>query len=148
MDNQLLELRPGKKEDESFLYGTWLNGTYQKTRWRTEFARGDFFKGYHSVIAHILSKPQTQILTCCLKEDPDILVGYSVFEKCPTDTIFHWIFIRADWRGNKIAKDLIPPKVTVVTHMTPAGQIIFHKFKVKPKLVLIPLSYEILETTV
>lgn len=142
----ILQIRPMKPEDEAFIYSTWLQNLYANTRWRTQPTRKAFFK-YHDVVEHILRKPTTTVNICCLKEDPDVIVGYSVFEKNPVDTILHWIFVRADWQRQGVAYDLAPPHITVVTHMTKIGERIWQKQAAKPKLISLPLSYEILETS-
>lgn len=141
----IVDLRLGKKEDEPYIYSTWLQNLYANTRWRTSLDRKAFFK-YHSVIEVILNKPTTTIRVACLKEDPDIILGYSVFEDTTTDMILHWVFVRADWQGHGIARDLVPLHVTVVTHMTKIGERIWSNCSSKPRQILLPLSYEILET--
>ncbi len=142
----ILQIRPIKPEDEAFVYSTWLQNLYANTRWRTQPTRKAFFK-YHDVIEHILRKAGTSVNICCLKDDPDVIVGYCVFEKNPVDVILHWIFVRADWQRQGIAYDLAPPHITVVTHMTKIGERIWQKLATKPKLISLPLSYEILETS-
>ena len=141
----ILDIRPFKKEDEPFIYSTWLQNLYVNTRWRTPPTRRAFFK-YHDVIEHILRKPNTKVDVCCLKDDPDVIVGYCVHEKTPVDVILHWIYVRGDWQRKGIAYDLAPKHITVVTHMTKIGERIWQKQAVKPKLISLPHSYEILET--
>lgn len=144
--SEVLTMREYKKEDEAFVYSTWLQNLYANTRWRTAITRKDFYK-YHAVLEVILAKPSTTVRICCLKDDPEIIVGYSVYEKTPADTILHWVFVRADWQRRGIARDLCPFTPTVVTHMTKVGDRIWTKLTVRPVRILLPLSYEVLETS-
>lgn len=143
----VLDFRSKKTEDEGFIYATWFNNLYSSTRWRTSPTRESFLK-YRNIIQHILSKPATEVKVCCLKEDPDVIVGYSVWEKTPMDTILHWVFVRNDWQRRGIARDLCPKSITVVTHMTKIGERIWEKQRIKPLTILLPMSYEILEAAV
>ena len=142
----ILLLRGPKEEDEAFVFATWLQQIASNTRWRNGIDKTQFFK-YREIIAAILRKPTITVTVCCLKDDLDIIVGYSVYEKLPTDTILHFVYVRSDWQRQGIARDICPKHITVITHLTKIGERIWSKMVPKPRLISIPLVYEIMETT-
>lgn len=156
--DDLVAFRDKVETDEKFIYSTWLNNLYANTRWRRQIGKRQVWN-YNKIIEFILQKPQVFIRVCCLKDDPDTILGYSVFELAPPDIILHWVFVRADWQRKRIATDLTPTTVSIITHMTKTGEKILKNKHDKwndeellsgvriprPTLILLPLSYEILE---
>lgn len=86
-------------------------------------------KGQAMVIDHILKKATTTV--ACLKEDKDVLLGYSVTRNETVD----WIYIKKLWRELGIAKELlrhIIPKSC--SHITERA----NKFRLKHKIIFNP----------
>lgn len=150
----VLTIRFKKIEDEPFIYSSWLNSLYANGIWRNMRTVGTkkqpfmdrkiIFK-YQTVIAHLLAKSNVSVNIACLKDDADIIVGYSVHERMPRDTILHWVYVREDWQREGIARDLCPKNYTIITHLTTDAESILRARQIKPKLISLPLSYEILE---
>lgn len=101
-------------DDYNFILATWLRGLYYGNDWFNKIPKTTFMENYHKVIDHIIKKPNTKIAVSCLLEDPNVILGYSVYEP----KILHWVFVKQPWRGIGIAKDLIPHDITTVTHLT------------------------------
>jgi len=142
----ILLLRDPKEEDEAFVFATWLQQVLTNTRWRHGVDKQNFYN-YREILIAILKKPSVKVTVCCLKDDPDIIVGYSVYEKNPTDTILHFVYVRSDWQRQGIARDICPKHITVITHLTKIGERIWSKMVPKPRYISIPLVYEVLENT-
>lgn len=120
--------------DTAFIYSTWLRGLYFGNSWPKEVFQDPrapidlyreidadlFFNYYHEVIEKIISRKPTKISVCVLKEDEDVILGYSVSEP----KILHWVFVKDAWRKLGIAKDLIPKDIQVITHLTKIGSLI------------------------
>lgn len=140
----ILLLRDPKEEDEAFVFATWLQQVLTNTRWRHGVDKQNFFR-YREILIAILKKPTVKVTVCALKDDPDIIVGYSVYEKNPTDTILHFVYVRSDWQRQGIARDICPKHITVITHLTKIGERIWSKMVPKPRYISIPLVYEVLE---
>lgn len=144
----VLKTRPVKESDIKFICNSWWNNLYANVRWVNGFMDRKLFVKYHDILLHILKKPKTETSVCCLKEDEDVIVGYSVVEKTDQDTILHWVFVRNDWQGKGIARDLVPKGITIATHLTKTGEKILEKRQTPPMVINLPRSYEILEAAV
>jgi hypothetical protein len=69
----------------------------------------------------------------CLKEDPDVILGYSVTD----GTRIHWVHLKAAWRGIGLARSLIPKNADSASHMTKIGLAITKKY---PQIKFRPFS--------
>jgi GNAT superfamily N-acetyltransferase len=111
-------IRNHRIEDESFIYSTWLLGLYYgDDKIKAETPDHAFMKAYRPIIRLLLARPDTKIKVVCVTEDPDTIIGYSVFEG---DTL-HWVFVRPAWRKFGLAKKLIPPSTAAYSHLTKLG---------------------------
>lgn len=131
----LIAMRGYLPEDENFIYKTWLDGlkygnSPNKLDQDTDESNEHWFKyafeeieyktfceKYRKIINHILSKSGVSVKLACLKEDPGVIVGYSVADR----DILHWVYVKVAWRNIGIASDLVPDNVTYVTHLTKPG---------------------------
>ena len=121
----LITIRDGKPEDQGFIFATWLRGLRYGNSWFELIESVVYFKVYHDFIESILLRPTTTIKVACLKDDPEVILGYAVYSG-PT---LHWVFVKKAWRSIGIAKSLVPTNTTIVTHMTNVGLSILKKHK-------------------
>lgn len=119
----LIALRPADTSDVPFILATWLKGLRFGNSWYRLIDNKVYFKLYHSVISAIISKPTTRVIVACLKEEPSVILGYSVVE----GDKLHWCQVKKAWRGIGIAKSLVPESVTTATHITEIGKSILLK---------------------
>lgn len=117
----LLTLRPGVIEDRAFILATWLKGLRFGNLWYRLIEDKIYFRMYHRVIESILAKPGVSITVACLKEDPMVIVGYSISE----GDKLHWVHVKKAWRKIKTATALVSPNTQTVTHLTDTGKTIF-----------------------
>lgn len=123
-DNGLFQIRLCNKEaDLNFIYATWLRGLYYGNEWFNEINQHTFFQHYKHIVYRFLERSNSKINVACLKEDSDVILGYCVYEM-PS---LHWVHVKDAWRRIGIAKALIPPGITTVTHLTKMGK------SIKPK---------------
>lgn len=110
-------------EDENFIYDTWLKGLYFGNEQNKKMKPSVYFDYHRKIIDMILGSVKTMVKIVCLKEDPEVVLGYSVFE----DHILHYIFIKHAWRGIGLTKYLLPEKLEHMTHTTPIGESFLRK---------------------
>lgn len=122
----LVSLRKGEKEDLNLIYSTWLKGLYYGNDWFREIDKDIYFKYYQKVLNKILENETINITIACLKDQQDVVLGYSVSEAL----VLHWIFVKEPWRGIGLARDLLPSTILTVTHLTKVGR------SIKPKDIL------------
>lgn len=119
MNAALFHNREGVDTDKDFVYSTWLNALYYGNpifRHMNEFR---FRKNYQKVLDLILK--QSSVSVCCLKDDHDVILGYSVTQSKTPHHILHFVFVKQAWRRMGIAKSLLPADITAVTHLTKTG---------------------------
>lgn len=109
--------RDAVADDVPFIYSSWLNGLRYGNDWFNLIERSSYYKTYHKVIETILTRPGTKVKVACLKDDPEVILGYCAY----SGTILHWVQVKDSWKGIGLARALIPTKVTVVTHVTKVG---------------------------
>ncbi len=74
--------------------------------------------------------PNVNVKIACLKEDENVVLGYSVARKINEVNILDFVFVKSAWRGIGIAKSLVPSPLHVVTSLTKSGKAL------KPKEVI------------
>jgi hypothetical protein len=102
--------------DEGLVFESWLRGLYFGNDWFHAMKFHRFNTNYHKIIEYILTRSVVNI--ACLREDPDVTLGYSVVD----EDILHWVFIKSSWRRFGIARKLIPVGINTVTHLTRLGK--------------------------
>lgn len=123
--SELVTLRAAEKEDFNFIMATWLRGMYYGESWLSIMNKKDFMKSYHSVIEFTIRNPSTKIMVACLKEEPSVILGYSVVSTA--SKAVHWVFVKKSWRSIGLARDLVPKDVNAATNLTKVGAAILKK---------------------
>lgn len=140
----LYEIRDAVNSDISFIMATFLRGLYygesdtdaspQPThvvKLMSLMPKDVFMDNYKKFIQALISSPKTAIRVACLKEDPDVILGYSVLS-LDAKTV-HWVYVKKGpsedegWRKKGIGRSLVPATVTSVTHLTELGRMLLHK---------------------
>lgn len=121
---ELISLRIAVPDDANLIFSTWLLGLYHGNNLYHEIPKEIYFSEYKKVVTHLLGK--SEIVVACLKDTPDVVLGYVVTQ----GTTLHWIFVKRAWRKLGIATMLMPANITKVTHLTKLGQ------SLKPKGVV------------
>lgn len=122
-----VELRPYNPEtDRSFVYSTWLRGLYYGNSYFNSIDKEVFFEQYERVVDHILAN--SEIIIAGLTDDGDTILGYAVL----SGPVAHWVHVKSPWRKKGIAKLMVAGRLLeTVTHITPAGNAIRNKLKLK-----------------
>lgn len=113
----LITSRTAREGDMNFIFSTFLRGLYYGNEWYGRIKAEIYYTHYHRVLERLLAKKGCTILISCLKEDPDTIIGYSIFEP----EILHYVFVKPIWRKIGIARDLIPENTASYTHLTKQG---------------------------
>lgn len=129
LKTDLISFREKVPTDEAFIYATWLKGYQGGAQWFRMIPRKIFQDHYRRIIEKLLQRSLTRV--ACLKEDTDVIIGYSVSEQ---DRV-HWIYIKENWRKIGIAKDLLPANFSSVSHLTNLGFEILKKY---PQIIYQP----------
>lgn len=124
----LLTIRDARQEDTSFIMATWLKGIYHGgDPFFRKIPKNVFMSGYPKLLSKILTSPGVVVKVACLKEDQDVIVGYSVYRQGGGVTVLDFVYIKKDWRGIGLARDLLPSEAYAATHLTRAGEAVLTK---------------------
>lgn len=133
----LITCRPGAHTDMAFIYRSTLMGTYHGNRPRkgqavdpkcpvdyfSSINQDTFMEKYHDYLQQLFDRPGTEIKVACLVEEPDVILGFSVFCR----GVLHFVFVKPDWRNIGIGRDLCPSDIQSVTGFTRVGDVIRRK---------------------
>lgn len=120
--DDLVEIRDARPNDKNFIFATWLRGLRYGNDWFGLIDKDVYYRVYHTVLEKILTSG-VSIKIACLKEDPDVILGYSVYK----NTTLHWVFCKKSWRGIKLMTSLLPIEIKAVSHITKVGRTILAK---------------------
>lgn len=131
--NDLIDYRIWDPQgDKNFIYATWLRGLFYGDSWFRKIPKPIFMECYHKVLDSILSRSNLEVRIACLKDDPSVILGYSIARRGTGSLVVDWVFVKKAWRGIGIARNLVPADVTDVTHLTKDGECAMQKLKNVP----------------
>lgn len=131
----LVAIRDNTPEDLNFIFATFLRGLYYGAPLFSRIPKKIFMENYHNVISQLLLLPSVRVRVACLKDDPEVILGYAIGSV--DDTRLHWVFVKQAWRKIGIAKSLVPASVTTVTHLTTLGDFLLGR---KPEVIFNPFA--------
>ncbi len=125
--SQVFTIREFKESDRKFIMATFLKGLYHGDSWFSLIPIQIFMDNYKPALDAILANSNTQVQIACLKDDEDIILGYSILGH--NYSTIHWVFVKAAWRNGGIARALTPRYPTTVTHLTALGKSLMSKIE-------------------
>lgn len=124
----LYDIRDGNNNDKSFILATFLRGLYYGDSWFSLIPKHIFMDNYKHIAQLLVNNPNTVIKVACLKEDPNVILGYSLLSG-DLHTM-HFVFVKKAWRMKGIARSLVPSNLGCVTHLTTVGKDLLKKHSV------------------
>lgn len=121
----LYDIRDMKPEDKNFVLATFLRGLYYGDSWFSLIPKPVFMDNYKSVADALVTGQKTVIKIACLKEDPSVILGYSIMSSDYQSVV--WVFVKSTWRKRGIARSLLPQHPVAVTHLTKIGKSLLSK---------------------
>lgn len=117
--SQLVTIRPMREGDKAFIYSTWLRGVYYGETIFKEMEKDRFMKEYHTLIENIMSSSHTVINVACLREDEDVILGYSA-GNANGQTVY-FAYVKSAWRKIGLASMLVGTEIKFATTLTTLG---------------------------
>ena len=133
----LVSIREALPADRAFILATWLRALYYGDTFFSMIPKDRFMKHYHKLVERFIDSPSALVQVACLKDDPEVILGYSVCHSSADGIVLDWIYVKKPWRGIGIAKSLVVPGVVSVSHLTKVGVSLMPKL---PKAVFDPFS--------
>jgi hypothetical protein len=123
--DSLYMVRAYKENDLSFIKATFLRGMYYGDSWFSQIPKDIFMENYSLFLDKLLEKRQDSIAVACLREDQDVILGYSVMSN--DLTILDFVYVKTAWRKQGIARRLTPRSPIFVSHLTKLGATLMQK---------------------
>lgn len=85
---------------------------------------------FRQILENMIKNPSIQIKIACLKEDPYVILGYSVTEKTSeSESILHWVYVKKLWRSIGLLFDLLldAAPISYYSHTSKAFEAILQK---------------------
>jgi hypothetical protein len=110
--NDLITYRPLREADLPFIMDSWTKTLRVNNEFFRQIDRDVYKQIYPEIVGNLIRAYTTTVV--CLKEDDDVLIGYI----CHSPNTLHWVFVKNQWRGLGIMKDIIPSGIEFVSHTT------------------------------
>lgn len=98
----------------NFIYSKWL----RSLRYENDFFRlidaESYWASYQGHIRRVLSGPDTTVTLAVLTDDPDVILGFSVWRR----NVLDYVYVHKHQRRLGIAKSLVPAGIEAFTHVT------------------------------
>lgn len=121
----LYDVRDAIPSDKNFILATFLRGLYYGDSWWSSVPKNIFMDNYKRVATAIIQNPKTIIKVACLKEDPNVILGYSILS-ADYQTL-DWVYVKSAWRNKGIATSLTPALISNITHLSTLGKTLMPK---------------------
>ena len=129
MDTNLLKIREYRPDiDEHFIVKSFFEGLKFGHPYYKMIDDDAYFHWANNMIYGLLRDNSIQKDVCCLIEDEEVIVGYSIY----AFDILYWIYVKTRWRMMGIAKNLILDKnIKTVSTITKIGNALRLKYNFK-----------------
>lgn len=125
--SDLVAIREYTPDDRNFVFATFLRGIYYGGFFYGEMKKATFMEKYHQILENLIKISSIRI--ACDKTDPSVI--YSFVMTNPSETVIHFAFTKAAWRGIGLAKSLTPLTIESASHLTKQGLSILRKYNLE-----------------
>lgn len=112
-----------RASDLNFVYSSWKRGLRFGNDFFRKIDADSFYEAYTLIINALITRADCKVTVACLKDDDDVVLGYSVVR----GDILDFVFVKQSWRGFGIAKALCAGDIKVCSHITNVGDSIRKK---------------------
>lgn len=126
---ELVLIRDYLPSDKNFIYASFLKGLRYGNEMFELIDAKVYFDIYQRVIENILDQDSTLVKVACLKDEPEVILGYSI--ATPTEGLIHFLFVKSAWRGIGIGTTLMSEGIHTATHTTKIGTALIKKKHLK-----------------
>lgn len=126
----LYNIRLATDADRNFILKTFLLGIYYGDTWFSKIPKRIFMDNYKRIAEALFNKYRNNIRIACLPDEQDVILGYSILNS--DSTVLQFVYVKERWRRKGVGRQLVPPSVCCVTHLTSLGETLIKKLKPEP----------------
>lgn len=101
-----VNLRPASKQDEPFIYSTWLR-SYKPSKRNSGVPASIYYKRQGKIIDAILARPETKSVIATAHDDPEHFFGHAAWEEYPNAIVLHYFYVKQSFRRLGIGTALL-----------------------------------------
>ena len=116
-------LRTGTIDDVPFVLSSWLKSAADDVGGiAATFTRRVFYAEHERLLRESVL-PRARVTVASSPESPDAIRGWACFEPTEHGTLLHYVYVRFDWRGLGVGKQLVDSigDIALQTHSTRRG---------------------------
>lgn len=125
--NEMVAIRDYKLEDKAFILATALRGLYYGDSWFSQIPKDVFMREYHTILERAIGAPGVIIKLAVMADDPEVIFGYVIYHPLEEGVSLDYIFVKSAFRGNGLARQLLPENIKSVSHVTKVGKALLPK---------------------
>jgi hypothetical protein len=118
--DDLIRIRTMKASDFNFIINSWLKTYKYSGPHVRRMLDSEYYPAYGPVVETLINRSDVYI--ACLREDPDVIVGYLAIENKQSHDIIHFALVKELWQKMGVGKYLLtaanPKGLTYFTHWT------------------------------
>lgn len=131
-------LRPAAPGDLHFVVKSWLR-SYANSPYAGAITRERQMSAIKGTIADLHERPGTQAWVACLKDRPNFIVGFVVFEEGRDFGLVHYVYVKDNFRDRGFGRWLVSKASgdhdrTLYTHKTSRSHYLFRDVDYEPAL--------------
>lgn len=116
-------LREATVDDLPYVLSSWLKSASDDTGGiAAAFTRRVFYAEHERLLRESVI-PRSRVLVAASDESPEVIRGWLCYEPSEHGTMLHYAYVRFDWRGLGVAKQLVDSigPIALQTHCTRRG---------------------------
>jgi len=104
IDKDVMVRQVNPKEDLLFIFNSWLK-SYRNSDFAMHIPTNDYYTNHHHLIKTIITQPNNNITILCDPEDPNHILGYSVYNS--VEPILYYIYVKHSFRNLGLGRYLL-----------------------------------------
>lgn len=101
-----LLIRPMQPSELAYVKATWLKHYKENSEFAKPIRDSIFFPAHSQIVDNILKRHSTGVLICSHHDEPDIILGFLVYELERSPTI-HYAYVIARARMMRLASEML-----------------------------------------
>lgn len=97
-----IETRKSQPDDSSFIIACWLNHYKNHSYFAKRIRSNIYYPWQEMIIKAILGRPNTEALVAVESSEPEVILGYMVYES--QEPVIHFTYVKKPFRRFGIAK--------------------------------------------
>lgn len=105
------------KDARHLIYSSWKRTLRYGNDYFKIVDQAAYFAAYERYISFVLHQPHAVVRLAVLTDDPDVILGFSVYR----GNVLDYVYVLKDQRRQGIGAKLVPRGIDTISHVTKTG---------------------------